>query len=392
MTRLGLTSDDATLFDAIDTYAQRELAPQAARLDEQAASAACHMPGLAQMGLTGLNIPEVYGGTGAAPVGIVLANIAMGKACAATCSMLGAHYLGTDAVLIGGSEAQKQKYLPGACGTDLAAFALTEPNGGSNPADLRTLAVPGEQGGVAGYRIRGQKQFISNAAEAKWIVVYAKTDPNAKGVKGISAFIVESETPGLQVAPPERTMGIRAGYSHGLDLDVFVPRAQLLGEEGSGFITAMRVLDNSRLDVAANCIGIAQAAFDCAVGYVRERVVGGEPLANKQGIQWMIADMRVRLEAAWALTLQAAAKRAHAEATGEKYSLEVSVAKLFASEMAAFVTDTALQLHGGYGFTRDLPLERYCRDARIMRIYEGSSEIQRTIIARLSLVPPKSGR
>jgi alkylation response protein AidB-like acyl-CoA dehydrogenase len=378
MMRQGITTDDLALYDALIDFSQAELAPHAAMLDETAQSSSCHLPQLAQMGLMGLNLPEAYGGTNASPASIVLANVAVGRACAATCSMLGAHYLGTDAVLIGGSAAQKEAYLPGACKTDLAAFALTEPNGGSNPADLRTRAT--REGD--GYRIVGQKQFISNAAEAAWIVVYAKTDLEARGVKGISAFIVPRNTPGLSISPTERTMGIRAGHAHGLTLDCHVPSAQLLGAEGSGFITAMRVLDNSRLDVASNCIGIAEAAFDCAVSYVKTRIVGGEPLAHKQGIQFAIADMKMRLEAAWALTLQAAAKRAEAEQSGGKYSLEVSMAKLYASEMAAYVTDTALQLHGGYGFTRDLPLERYTRDARIMRIYEGSSEIQRMIIAR----------
>ncbi len=378
MMRQGINTEDQALYDALTDFSQAELAPRAAMLDETAQSASCHLPQLAQMGLMGLNLPEAYGGTNACPASIVLANVAIGRACAATCSMLGAHYLGTDAVLIGGSDAQKEAYLPGACKTDLAAFALTEPNGGSNPADLRTRAT--REGD--GYRLIGSKQFISNAAEAAWIVVYAKTDLEARGVKGISAFIVPRNTPGLSISPPERTMGIRAGHAHGLTLDCYIPAAQLLGAEGSGFITAMRVLDNSRLDVASNCIGIAEAALDCAIAYVKTRIVGGEPLAHKQGIQFAIADMKMRLEAAWALTLQAAAKRAQVEHSGGKYSLEVSMAKLYASEMAAYVTDTALQLHGGYGFTRDLPLERYARDARIMRIYEGSSEIQRMIISR----------
>ena len=386
MKRLGVNDDDLELFHALDAFAQETLAPKAAALDEQAASASCHLAGLARMGMLGLTIPERYGGIDASPASIVLANVAIARACAATCSLLGAHYLGTDAVLIGGNEAQKQKYLPGACATDLAAFALTEPNGGSNPADLRTKATRATENDVEGYRIQGSKQFISNADEAKWIVVYAKTDSSAKGVKGISAFIVERDTKGLSVSPPERTMGIRAGFAHALSLDCFVPSAQRLGEEGTGFITAMRVLDNSRLDVAANCIGIAEAAYNAAVDYVKTRHVGGEPLSAKQGIQWTIADMRTRLEAAWALALQAAEKRRLFTQTGEKYSMEVSLAKLYASEMAAYVTDAALQLHGGYGYTRDLPLERYCRDARIMRIYEGSSEIQRTIIARHALM------
>jgi alkylation response protein AidB-like acyl-CoA dehydrogenase len=227
------------------------------------------------------------------------------------------------------------------------------------------------------YRLSGVKHFISNAGDADFIVVYAKTDAGA-GHRGISAFVVDTDTPGVSISAPEKLMGIRGGHAFEVAFDCDVPAANRLGEEGTGFRTAMKVLDNSRIDVAANSIGIAEAALEAAVSWAKQRHVGGEPLANKQGIQWMLADMKVRLEAAWQLTLQATAKRA----SGEKFSLESSIAKLYASEAAGFITDAALQIHGGYGFTRDMPLERYVRDARIMRIYEGSSEIQRTVIAR----------
>ncbi len=173
-------------------------------------------------------------------------------------------------------------------------------------------------------------------------------------------------------------MGIRGGHAFEVALDCRVPATQRLGDEGTGFRTAMKVLDNSRMDVAANCLGLGEAALAAAVDWARQRQVGGEPLAAKQGIQWKLADMKTRLEAAWLLTLQACAKRQ----AGVPYSMESSMCKLYASEAAAFITDEALQIHGGYGFTRELPLERYVRDARIMRIYEGSSEIQRTVIAR----------
>jgi alkylation response protein AidB-like acyl-CoA dehydrogenase len=184
--------------------------------------------------------------------------------------------------------------------------------------------------------------------------------------------------PGVDVAPAGKLMGIRGAPAHEVAFDCFVPAVNRLGAEGSGFRTAMKVLDNSRLDVAATAIGIAEVALSSAIGWLKERRVGGEPLSNRQGLQWTIADMKTRLEAAWLLTLQAAAKRA----AGEPFTLDASMAKLHASEMVAFVTDAALQMHGGYGFTREMPLERYVRDARILRIYEGSSEIQRTVIAR----------
>jgi alkylation response protein AidB-like acyl-CoA dehydrogenase len=250
---------------------------------------------------------------------------------------------------------------------------LTEPGGGSNPAEMKTTAV--RHG--AGYRLRGSKQFISNAGEAGFIVVYAKTDAGASS-RSVSAFVVDRAAPGVDIGPPEKLMGIRGAHAFGVRLDCEVPEERRLGDEGSGFRMAMRVLDNGRVDVAATALGIAEAALSAAVAWAKERHIDGAPLATKQGIQWMIADMKTRLEAAWALTLHAVAMRA----AGERFTQEAAVAKLYASEMVAFVADAALQIHGGYGYTRDLPLERYVRDARILRIYEGSSEIQRTIIAR----------
>jgi alkylation response protein AidB-like acyl-CoA dehydrogenase len=372
--RLGVTREDQILADAIARFAAAELAPQAAIVDQQEISTARYVPALADLGMMGINLPEQWGGIGASPTAMVLAIVEIAKACAATASMIGAHYLATDSILIGGNDDIKARYLPDcAAGSKLGAFALTEPKAGSNPADMATRA---ERRGDH-YRLSGVKHFISNAGDADFIVVYAKTD-QAAGHRGISAFVVDTDTPGISISEPEKLMGIRGGHAFEVALDCDVPAANRLGEEGTGFRTAMKVLDNSRIDVAANSIGIAEAALEAAISWARQRHVGGEPLANKQGIQWMLADMKVRLEAAWSLTLQATARRA----SGEKFSLESSIAKLYASEAAAFITDAALQIHGGYGFTRDMPLERYVRDARIMRIYEGSSEIQRTVIAR----------
>ena len=289
--------------------------------------------------------------------------------------MMGAHFLGTDAVLIGGDDAQRDRWLPPAArGEWLAGFALTEPRGGCHPADMQTRAV--EQGGS--YRINGVKHFISNAAEAHFLVVFAKTDP-AAGARGVSAFVVPTATPGVRPGQPEKLMGIRGGHAFEVALeDVVVPASHRLGPEGSGFRTAMKVLDNSRLDVAATALGIARAALEAACAWAGQRVVAGEPLASRQGIQWMLADMKTRYEAAWGLTLQATALRQ----AGQPFTQQSAMAKLYASEMVGFVTDAALQIHGGYGFTRELPLERYVRDARILRIYEGASEVQRTVIAR----------
>lgn len=378
--RLGTTEEDHAIANAVARFAEAALAPVAQAMDEEAFSATRHVPGLAELGVMGMNLPESLGGPGVTPTATLLSLVAISRACAATSSMIGAHYLGTDAVLIGGSSEQHQQWLPRcASGEWLAAFALTEPRGGSHPADMRTGAVrEGEE-----YVITGVKHFISNAAEASFMVVFAKTDMEA-GARGVSAFIVPRDLPGIQMSSPEKLMGIRGGHAFEVSFDgVRVPAANRLGAEGVGFKIAMKVLDNSRLDVAATSLGIAEAALKAAVEWANQRLVGGEPIATKQAIQFKLADMKLRLEAAWGLTMQALALRQ----AGQPFSQYSAMAKLYASEMVGFVTDEALQIHGGYGYTREMPLERYVRDARILRIYEGSSEIQRTIIARTVLGP-----
>ncbi|MEG0675164.1 MAG: acyl-CoA dehydrogenase family protein [Comamonas sp.] len=373
--RLGSTEEDQAIADAVDRFAQETLAPVAQAMDEEAFSATRHVPGLAQLGVMGMNLPEYLGGPGVTPTAMLMSLVAISRACAATSSMIGAHYLGTDALLIGGSAEQHQQWLPRcASGEWLAAFALTEPRGGSHPADMRTRAVlDGDE-----YVLTGVKHFISNAAEASFMIVFAKTDMNA-GARGVSAFIVPRNLAGIQISSPEKLMGIRGGHAFEVSLEaVRVPASNRLGAEGSGFKIAMQVLDNSRLDVAATSLGIAEAALKAAAEWANQRLVGGEPLATKQAIQFKLADMKLRLEAAWGLTMQALALRQ----ARQPFSQQSAMAKLYASEMVGFVTDEALQIHGGYGYTREMPLERYVRDARILRIYEGSSEIQRTIIAR----------
>ncbi|RQZ11431.1 acyl-CoA dehydrogenase [Burkholderia sp. Bp9031] len=375
--RLGVGDTDLEIADAIRRFAQAELAPYAAQVDRDETSTTRYMPALAELGVMGMNLPERWGGIGASPAAIILSLAEIASACAATSSMIGAHYLATDSVLIGGDDTLRARYLPDAAsGAKLGAFALTEPQAGSNPAGMTTQAVrDGDH-----YRIRGVKHFISNADAAQFIVVYAKTAPEL-GTRGISAFIVDRDTPGVSVSSPEKLMGIHGAPAHEVAFDCRVPASNRLGDEGGGFRTAMKVLDNSRLDVAATSLGIAEAALGDAIDWAKQRHVGGEPLAHKQGLQWRFADMKTQLEAAWLLTLQAAARRA----AGEPFTDMASMAKLYASEMVAFVTDAALQIHGGYGFTREMRIERLVRDARILRIYEGSSEIQRTVIARTML-------
>jgi alkylation response protein AidB-like acyl-CoA dehydrogenase len=322
----------------------------------------------------GINLPEAYGGFGIGSVAMSRAVEAVAAACASTASALTAHFLATDSILIGGTEQQKSQWLPhAAAGELLGAFALTEPAAGSNPADMRSTAAREE----GGWRVRGSKHYITNAREADFIVLYAKTDPEA-GHRGISAFLIPKGTAGISFSSPEKTMGLRGSTIYELALDCWLPADSLLGEEGQGFATAMEVLDRGRVEVAAMSLGIARAAMESSLQWVQDRQIGKKPLAAYQGTQWRIADMYTQLEAARMLTWKAAEKRD----SGQRFSLDSACAKLFAAECAGFVTDAALQLHGGYGYIRDLPLERYVRDARILRIFEGTSEIQKIIISR----------
>ncbi|WOI33369.1 acyl-CoA dehydrogenase family protein [Tritonibacter scottomollicae] len=372
---VDLNSEEQAVTTQIERFSSEVLAPAAAAIDAKSQFATLHRAALAEMGIMGMNLPEMYGGIGLSGPALYCAVEAIAGACGSTASMLTAHLLATDSLLLGADEVLKQRVLPAAAaGEALGAFALTEPMAGSNPADMRSTATRDGDG----YRLKGSKCFISNAGEADFIVVYAKTD-NEAGARGVSAFVVEpGKTDGVDIGKHEETMGLRGGHVFPISFDCHVPAENRLGDEGTGFRTAMKVLDNGRIEVAAQATGIARAALDAAVSYAKEREVGGRPISSFQGLQWMLADSATELAAARALGLQAARKRG----TGERYSSDSAFAKLYASEAAWRIADRALQIHGGYGYTRDFPLERYLRDLRIFRIYEGSSEIQRTIIAR----------
>ncbi|WP_297340824.1 acyl-CoA dehydrogenase family protein [Pseudophaeobacter sp.] len=372
---LDLKSEEQAVIDQIERFSSAVLMPAAAAIDAKSQFATLHLSALAEMGIMGMNLPEAHGGIGLSEPALYHAVETIAGACGSTASMLTAHFLATDSLLLGADEALKQRILPAAAaGEALGAFALTEPTAGSNPADMRSTATRDGDG----YRLKGAKCFISNAGAADFIVVYAKTDP-AVGARGVSAFVVEpAKTDGMEIGTHEETMGLRGGHVFPISFDCHVPAENRLGDEGTGFRTAMKVLDNGRIEVAAQATGIARAALDAAVSYAKEREVGGQPISTFQGLQWMLADSATELAAARALGLQAARKRG----TGERFSSESAFAKLYASEAAWRIADRALQIHGGYGYTRDFPLERYLRDLRIFRIYEGSSEIQRTIIAR----------
>ena len=367
-----LNDEERAFLDMLSTFCAREIAPKATETDETGQFVHAQIKALAQTGIMGANLHAPYG-AGISAQALLRAVEIVAGACGSTVSALTAHYLATDSLLLGGTDALREKYLPDAAeGKTLGAFALTEPNAGSDPADMKTRAT--REGD--GYRIKGRKCFISNGGVADFLIVYAVTDP-AAAHKGISAFVVDKATPGLTPGRIEKTMGLKGGHVWELDLDLYVPQENRLGPEGTGFRTAMKVLDNGRLEVAAMCIGIASQALDLATEWTKTRIIGGEPLANRQGIRWQLADLATDLQAARLLALEAARLRQN----GERFSRAASMAKLYASEMAHRVTDGALQIHGGYGYTRDFPLERFARDVRIMRIYEGSSEIQRNIIA-----------
>jgi alkylation response protein AidB-like acyl-CoA dehydrogenase len=365
---------DLAAIDSVRRVAAEVLAPRAADTDASATFPLAQLAALGELGVLGMNLPPQWGGSGLSSLAVMACVEAIAGACGSTASALTAHFLATDAILIGGDDAIRGRYLPAAAaGERLGAFALTEPRAGSNPADMRCRATL--EGST--YHISGIKHFISNGGVADFIVVFAVTDPDA-GHRGISAFVVDRENAGVSARAPERTMGLRGGQIFELSFDCRVSATQRLGAAGSGFRTAMKVLDNGRIDVAAMCLGIAQAALDAALEWVQQRQVGGQPLADYQGIQWKLADMATELRAARLMTEDAARKRAE----GGNFSLAASMAKLFASEVAGRIADQALQIHGGYGYSVGLPLERYVRDLRVMRIYEGSSEIQRTIIGR----------
>lgn len=373
-----LRDEERAFLDMLTRFVADEIAPKAAATDETGAFVHDQLAALAATGMMGANLPETWGGADISAHALFEAVAAVAGGCGSTVSALTAHYLATDSILIGGDDALRARILPAAAeGRSLGAFALTEPNAGSDPADMRTRATRTGDG----WQIKGRKCFISNGGVADFIVVYAVTDPDA-GHRGISAFVVEKGTPGLVPGRVEQTMGLRGGHVWELDLDLTVPDDNRLGPEGSGFRTAMQVLDNGRIEVAAMAVGIARAALASARDWAKTRIIGGQPLAARQGIQWMLADMATDLTAAELLGHEAARQRqALHDGSGQRFGMAASKAKLFASEAAGRIADTALQIHGGYGFTRDFPLERHVRDLRIMRIYEGSSEIQRNIIA-----------
>ena len=371
------TEDQLAIQETIRDFAEKEIRPRAAEVDQSSRFPAETISMLADMGVMGLNIPEAYGGAGLDEICKVLAISEIARCCASTAEILAVHLLVNDIILRQATEAQKAKYLPQAAEGKLGAFCLTEPGAGSDAGALRTRAVrDGED-----YILGGTKVFISNFGpeEGSHFVIIALTDP-AKGTRGgMTAFLLDRDTPGLYLGKTEDKMGMRGAAVSELILeDCRVGADAVMGREGDGFQIAMGGLDGGRIGISAQAFGLAQGALEEGVKYANERVQFGKPISANQGLQWYIADMATRVEAARLLCLQAASKRQ----SGEPVSKYASMAKYYCAETATYVCDLALQLHGGYGYMKDYPIERMYRDARILRIYEGTSEIQKIVIAK----------
>ncbi len=356
-------------------FAKEVVLPTAAERDRTKEFPAENLKRMGELGLMGMNVPPEYNGAGVDSVSYSLALQEIGYACASTAVVMSVHNsVACGPVYLYGSDYQKETYLkPLAAGKMLGSFALTETSAGSDPASQKTKAVKDGDS----YVINGTKMFITSGKTSDLTVVTAYTDREKKH-RGISAFVVEKGTPGFHVGKEEDKMGLRASDTVELIFeDCRVPSENLLGQEGDGFVIAMASLDGGRIGIASQSVGLAQACLDAAVSYAKERVQFNKPISRFQGIRWMIADMATQIEAARLLTFNAAAMKDR----GENFSGAASMAKVFASEMANKVAYQAIQIHGGYGYMKEFPVERYYRDVRVFTIYEGTSEIQRKVIA-----------
>ena len=370
-----LTKEQEMIRNVMREFAENEVEPIAADIDETGRFPEETVEKMARYNMLGIPFPEEYGGAGGDEVAYAIAVEELSKVCGTTGVICSAHTsLGCWPIYKFGTEEQKQKYLvPLAKGEKLGAFGLTEPNAGTDAAGQQTVAVlDGDH-----YVLNGSKIFITNGGQADVYIIFAMTD-KSKGTRGISAFIVEKDFPGFSIGKIEEKMGIRASSTAELIFeDCIVPKENLLGEEGKGFKIAMMTLDGGRIGIAAQALGIAQGALDVTVQYIKEREQFGRPLAKFQGLQWMVADMATEIEATRFLVYRAAFNKAN----GLPYNKEAAMAKLYAANTAMDVTTKCVQLHGGYGYTKDYPVERMMRDAKITEIYEGTSQVQQMVIA-----------
>ncbi len=377
---LDLTEEHKLIRDTARDFARNEITPIAAHFDETGEFPYETIKKMGALGLMGIEVPEEYGGAGLDTLSYVLAMIEIAKADVSHSTIMSVNNsLYCHGLLKFGTEEQKQKYVtPIASGRKIGAYSLTEPMSGSDAGTMKSRAVrDGDH-----YILNGRKSWVTSGPVADTIVLFTMTQPELKH-NGITAFIIETDKPGFIRGKTEPKLGIRASATCEIVYDNYqCPIENRLGEEGEGFKIAMTVLDAGRIGIASQALGVAEAAFEAAVNYARQREAFGQTIGQFQGIQWMLADMKTRIEAARLLTYQAALAKERWKRQGGRYTLEASMAKLYASETAMWVTEKALQIHGGMGYSKELPLERYFRDAKITEIYEGTSEIQRLVIAR----------
>ena len=376
-----MTDEHKMIQQAARDFAQKEVAPIAAEFDESGEFPVDTIRKMGAMGFMGIEIPEDYGGAGMDTLAYVLALEEICKADAAHGAIMSVNNsLYCYGLLRFGTEEQKQRFLvPVASGESVGAYSLTEPMSGSDASTMRSRAVrDGDQ-----YVINGRKSWVTSGPVAEYLVIFTMTAPE-KGHRGISAFLIEADRPGFIRGKKEPKLGIRASAtSEILFEDYHVPVEHRLGEEGEGFKIAMAVLDAGRIGIASQALGISEAAYEASVEYAKEREAFGKKIGQFQGISFKLADMKTRIEAARLLVYNAAMAKELSKTSGERFTLEASIAKLFASQTAVYVTNEAVQIHAGMGYSKELPIERYFRDAKITEIYEGTSEIQRLVISRI---------
>lgn len=371
----ALTEEQLELQEMVREFVAKEITPYAAEMDRESHAREGLMEKAADMGLLNVVVPEEYGGMGLDSVTVAVIYEELGKGCAGVATSIAANSLASYPILLAGTEEQKKAHCDLLNEGKLAAFALTEPGAGSDAGAVSTSAVKDKEAGT--YTLNGAKAFITNGGIADTYLVFANTRKTG-GIRGLTAFIVPKGTPGFSVGKKEDKMGIRPSNTCELILqDVVIPEANRVGREGEGFRIAMNTLDNARPFVGAVSVGLAQAALDCAVKYAKERKQFGQPIASFQMIQNMIADMAMRIEAARMLVYKACWMRDQ----GMEFSKEAAMAKCYAADTAMEVTTNAVQIMGGYGYSREYPVEKMMRDAKIMQIYEGTNQIQRLVIA-----------
>jgi len=373
----SFTEEQLMIQDVARRIAQEKIAPSAEHFDRTGEFPLDNIRLLGENGLMGIEVPEEYGGAGMDPVSYVLAMIEIAAGDGAHSTIMSVNNsLFCSGILKHGSEAQKQKYVRAiADGSQIGAFALTEPQSGSDASAMRCRAVKQADGS---YLINGKKSWITSGPVARYIIAFAMTEPE-KGARGITAFMIDTDKPGFGRGKTEPKLGIRASATCEIEFADYVAQAEdVVGNEGDGFKIAMGVLDAGRIGIASQAIGIARAAYEATLAYARERQAFGAAIGTFQMTQAKIADMKCKLDAALLLTLRAAWLKGQ----GRKFGTEAAVAKLTASEAAMWITHQAVQIHGGMGYSKEMPLERYFRDAKITEIYEGTSEIQRLVIAR----------